>query len=210
MKLLHIIASPRGEKSRSTRIANEFIQTLKGKHPDLVVEDLDLFQLTLPTLNQSVTEAKYMSIAGATLDTASQFMWNEVTDIATSFKSYDMYVISAPMWNFSIPYKLKHYIDVIMQPGILFKFTATGVEGLTTNKKMICITARGSDYGVNSPMNALDHQEPYLRAIFGFAGITDITFVNAQPLDYTPDLATMMMTQAANSAVELASSIDLA
>ncbi len=209
MKLLHIIASPRGEKSRTTRIANEFINTLKGKHPDLVVEDLDLFELTLPTLNQSVTEAKYMTIAGATLDTASQFMWNEVTDIATSFVSYDMYVISAPMWNFSVPYKLKHYIDVIMQPGILFKFTATGVEGLAKNKKMICITSRGSDFSANSPMNSMDLQEPYLRTIFGFAGITDVTFVNAQPLDYTPDLATMMVAQATDSAVELASSLDL-
>ena len=112
-------------------------------------------------------------------------------------------------WNFSVPYKLKHYIDVIMQPGILFKFTATGVEGLTKNKKMICITTRGSDYGANSPMHVFDHQESYLRSIFGFAGITDVSFINAQPLDYTPDLAAMMMAQATNSAVELASSMTI-
>ena len=207
MKLLHIIASPRGEKSRTTRIANEFINSLKSKNPNLIVEDLELFQMDLPTLNQSVTEAKYMTIAGATLDTASQFMWNEVTDIATSFVSFDMYVISAPMWNFSVPYKLKHYIDVIMQPGILFKFTATGVEGLAKNKKMICITSRGSDYSVGSPMNVMDFQESYLRAIFGFAGITDVSFINAQPLDYTPDLATMKINEANSAVLDLAASI---
>ena len=207
MKLLHIIASPRGEKSRTTSIANEFINSLKSKHPDLIVEDLDLFQLNLPTLNQSVTEAKYMTIAGATLDTASQFMWNEVTDISTSFASFDMYVISAPMWNFSVPYKLKHYIDVIMQPGILFKFTATGVEGLAKNKKMVCITSRGSDYSVGSPMNVMDFQESYLRAVFGFAGITDVSFINAQPLDYTPDLATMKINEANSAASDLAATI---
>ncbi len=209
MKLLHIISSPRGEKSRTTRIAHEFINELKSKHPDLVVEDLDLFQFTLPTLNQSVTEAKYMTIAGATLDTRSQFMWNEVTDIATSFASFDIYVISAPMWNFSVPYKLKHYIDVIMQPGLLFQFTASGVEGLLKNKKMICITSRGSDYSVGSPMNVMDFQESYLRAIFGFAGITDVSFVNAQPLDYTPDLTAMKINEANEAALDLAGSISL-
>ncbi len=207
MKLLHIIASPRGEKSRTNRISNEFIDSLKSKHPNLVVEDLELFQLNLPTLNQNVTEAKYMTIAGATLDTASQFMWNEVTDIATSFASFDIYVISAPMWNFSVPYKLKHYIDVIMQPGLLFKFTASGVEGLLKNKKMICITSRGSDYSANSPMNSMDFQEPYLRAIFGFAGITDVSFINAQPLDYTPDLTAMKVSEANSAALDLATSI---
>ena len=180
---------------------------LKSKNPNLIVEDLELFQMDLPTLNQSVTEAKYMTIAGVTLDTASQFMWNEITDISTSFVSYDMYVISAPMWNFSVPYKLKHYIDVIMQPGILFKFTATGVEGLAKNKKMICITSRGSDYSVGSPMNVMDFQESYLRAIFGFAGITDVSFINAQPLDYTPDLATMKINEANSAVLDLAASI---
>ena len=208
MKLLHIIASPRGEKSRTTRIANEFINSLKSKHPNLIVEDLELFQMDLPTLNQNVTEAKYMTIAGATLDTASQFMWNEIADISKSFVSFDMYVISAPMWNFSVPYKLKHYIDVIMQPGILFKFTATGVEGLAKNKKMICITSRGSDYSVGSPMNVMDFQESYLRTIFGFAGITDVSFVNAQPLDYTPDLATMKINEANKEASDLAATIN--
>ncbi len=208
MKLLHIIASPRGEKSRTTRIANEFINSLKSKHPNLIVEDLELFQMDLPTLNQNVTEAKYMTIAGATLDTASQFMWDEVTNISTSFISFDMYVISAPMWNFSVPYKLKHYIDVIMQPGILFKFTATGVEGLAKNKKMVCITSRGSDYSVGTPMNAMDFQESYLRAIFGFAGITDVSFINAQPLDYTPDLATMKINEANSEASDLAATIN--
>lgn len=208
MKLLHIIASPRGEKSRTTRIANEFINSLKSKHPNLIVEDLELFQMDLPTLNQSVTETKYMTIAGATLDSASQFMWNEIADISKSFVSFDMYVISAPMWNFSVPYKLKHYIDVIMQPGILFKFTATGVEGLAKNKKMICITSRGSDYSVGTPMNAMDFQESYLRAIFGFAGITDVSFINAQPLDYTPDLATMKINEANSEASDLAATIN--
>ena len=207
MKLLHIIASPRGEKSRTTSIAHEFITELKSKHPDLVVEDLDLFHTNLPTLNQSVTEAKYMTMAGATLDNSSQTMWDEVTSIATTFAAADIYVISAPMWNFSVPYKLKHYIDVIMQPGILFKFTASGVEGLAKNKKMICITSRGSDYSASSPMNVLDFQEPYLRAIFGFAGIIDVSFVNAQPLDYTPDLTEMKVNEAKNEALSLASAM---
>ena len=87
------------------------------------------------------------------------------------------------MGNLSIPYKLKHYIDIIIQPKYLFKYTPSGVEGLAKNKKMAVITSRGGDYSKGTPSQNYDLQEPYIRAIFGFVGITDITFVNAQPMD---------------------------
>jgi FMN-dependent NADH-azoreductase len=86
------------------------------------------------------------------------------------------------MWNFSISYVLKHYLDVIVQPKYLFRYTATGVEGLVKNKKMVIVTSRGGDYST-SPVKAMDCQEPYLKTIFNFVGITDILFVNSQPMD---------------------------
>ncbi|HAZ09910.1 MAG TPA: ACP phosphodiesterase, partial [Candidatus Omnitrophica bacterium] len=87
-----------------------------------------------------------------------------------------------PMWNFSIPYYLKHYIDVILQPKYLFRYTEKGAEGLVKNKRMVVITSRGGDYSPESPGHAYDYQEPYIRAVFGLTGITDITFINAQPM----------------------------
>jgi FMN-dependent NADH-azoreductase len=93
------------------------------------------------------------------------------------------------MWNFSIPYTLKHYIDVIVQPKYLFRYTGSGVEGLAKNRKMVVVASRGGDYSPGSPGQAQDLQEPYLRTIFGFVGITDITFLIAQPMNMGAELA---------------------
>jgi FMN-dependent NADH-azoreductase len=186
MKLLNIIASPRGPKSRTLSIAREFLNTLQEKHPDLVIEDLDLFKDNLPDVFWGEVAAKYVLMQGGVLDKNSQIAWNRIVNYSKAFLAADLYLISSPMWNFSIPYKLKQYIDIIIQAGILFKITERGVEGLAQNKKMFCITTRGNDYGEGMPMHACDFQEPYLRSIFGLVGITDITFINAQPLDYNP------------------------
>lgn len=204
MNLLHIIASPRGEKSRTLSISNEFLDSLKSKHSDLVVEELDLFKEQLPEVIGGSVDAKYALMSGGSLNEQTKSSWDQILKYSQAFTTYDAYLISSPMWNFTIPYKLKHYIDVIMQAGVLFNFTQNGVEGMLTNKKMFCITSRGSDYGPNSPMHQLDFQEPYLRSIFGFAGITDITFINAQPLDMVPDITQTSLDKAKEAAISMA------
>ena len=83
-----------------------------------------------------------------------------------------------------------------MQPGLLFKFTEQGVQGLALNKKMYCISSRGSDYSAGSQMYSMDYLNPYLKSIFGMAGIFDIQFVDAQPLDYNPALAEEVINKA--------------
>ena len=196
MKLLHIIASPRGERSRTLNVSSEFLNTLKAKHPNLTVENLDLFKIKLPEVLGDAIDAKYALMSGGTLNEQSQISWNELSKYAKGFLTYDFYLISSPMWNFTIPYKLKHYIDVIMQAGILFRFTENGVEGLAKNKKMVCITSRGNNYSEGTQMYQFDFQEPYLRAIFGFAGIYDIAFINAQPMDFTPEITQACLNKA--------------
>ena len=119
------------------------------------------------------------------------------------FLSADAYLISTPMWNFGIPYTLKHYIDVILQPKYLFRYTEKGPEGLVKNKKMIVITSRGGDYSTEQ-MKAYDFEEPYLRTAFGFTGITDITFINAQPMDMGPELQEQKIREAQNKARQAA------
>ncbi len=115
------------------------------------------------------------------------------------------------MWNFSIPYALKYYIDAIVQPGYLFKYTAEGQPvGLCGGKKMVFITARGGDYSAGGPMHSLDHQEPYLRAIFGFVGVTDLHFIHAQPTDISPELRRAATASAASAAQDLAVSLGAA
>lgn len=109
--------------------------------------------------------------------------WKDIEHHIQRFLSADGYLLSVPMWNFSIPYALKHYIDVIVQPQYLFRYTDKGVEGLVKNKKMVVVTSCGGDYNLNSPFRSYGYQKSYLRVIFGFVGITDMIFINAQPMD---------------------------
>lgn len=182
-KLFHICAAMRGEKSRTLMVASAFLETFRETHPDWTIETLDVFAEPLPEITRDVTDGKYMLMAGGEVLDKLKPSWLEIERHINRFLSADAYLISAPMWNFSIPYRLKHYIDVIAQPKYLFRYTADGVEGLAKGRKMIVIASRGGNYGPESPFHAFDHQEPYLRTVFGFVGVTDITFINAQPMD---------------------------
>lgn len=209
LKLLHIIATTRGEQSRTLSISKEFLKTLNKKHPEVKVDELNLATTELPPVLATTVDAKYMMMAGQTLDDATMASYKKVTAMAEHFISYDLFLITAPMWNFSIPYMLKHYIDVIMQAGVLFSFTAHGPEGFAKYEKMVCITSRGSDYSPGGPMHALDHQEPYLRAIFGLAGIEEVHFVHAQPMDMAPGLTQMALEKAMEEARQMVDKLDL-
>ena len=209
MKLLNIIATPRGEKSRTLTVTADFLNTLKKKYPQLEIQDLDLFKMDLPEVYGGSIDAKYAFMSGGMPDENVMNSWDEIARYAKEFVAADYYLISTPMWNFSIPYKLKQYIDIIMQAGILFSFTEKGVVGLATNKKMFCITSRGNDYSEATGMKQFDLLEPYLRSIFGFTGITDISFINAQPMDFAPGITEASLEKARGEARQLASDCEL-
>ena len=207
MKLLHIVATSRGEKSRTLRVSRELLQALKSKNPSLEVETLNLYDMDLPEVREYAVENKTFPAAGPKGEADSA--WSQIEALAKDFAAADAYLITSPMWNFSVPYKLKHYIDVIVQAGILFQFTETGAAGLLQGKKMFCVTSRGSDYSPGSDFHPYDQQEPYLKTIFGFCGIYDIQFVHAQPMDYTPDLTEAKLQEANAEAIKLAESTAL-
>lgn len=201
-KILHIIASPREEKSRTLSVSRVFMKRIQERHPDWVVDELDLMKEEIPGLSMKSVDGKYVLLSGKDLFGDLKDAWEGIIQHIQRFLSADIYLISTPMWNFSIPYPLKQYIDVIVQPKYLFQYTKTGVEGLAKNKKMIVISSRGGDY--SSEDKAFDHQEPYLRTIFGFVGITDITFLNAQPMDTGAELQKKKLEEAKAAAKLLA------
>ena len=182
-KLLHIIATPRGEQSRTLKVSQAFLEGLEEKYPDCIVSSLNLSEKQLPRLDGEKLEGRYTLSMGQELVSDEKTKWKDVEDYIDRLKSADAYLLSTPMWNFNIPYYLKHYIDVIVQPQYTFRTTEKGTQGLLTNKKMVVVTSRGYDYSPDSPMKSMDFQEPYLRAIFGFIGIMNIKFVYVQPMD---------------------------
>lgn len=204
-KILHIIATPRGVDSRTLKVSKVFLKKIKDRYPACAVDTLELFKEAIPTLTPKAVSGKYVLLAGRDLPDEFKEAWRDIERHIARFLAADAYLISTPMWNFSIPYVLKHYIDVIVQPRYLFRYTDKGAEGLAKNKKMAVITSRGGDYSAASPFHAYDHQEPYLRAIFGLTGITDIVFINTQPMDASgQEVAEEKIREAQDIAAEIA------
>ncbi len=203
-KLIHIIATPREELSRTLQVSEVFLDSFKKSHPDWVIDELDLFKENLPPLSVKSVTGKYVLLEGKDLFGSLKEIWAEILQHIERFKTADFFLVSTPMWNFHVPYILKHYIDLIVQPKYLFRYRDDGsVEGLAKDKKMVVITSRGGQYsGENS---SLDYQEPYLRQIFGFVGITDIDFIKVEPMDMGHELREKRIEEAQKIAREMGS-----
>jgi FMN-dependent NADH-azoreductase len=179
MKLLHIDSSPLAANSVSRELTRRVVAQWQANHPGTAVEHLDL-ALDAPThLNQD--SLGFRLAPGATGLTEVQQRENAISEkLVTQFLAADVVVIGAPMYNFSIPSQLKAWIDRIAQAGRTFTYTATGPKGLAGGKTVIVASSRGGVYSTNPALAGLDHQESYLKTLFGFIGITDIRFVRAE------------------------------
>ena len=187
-RILHIVSTPRGLASNTGRVSSVLLEALHEQDDALTVTTLDLFKADLPAVAGRNIESKYLLMTGQGLDDDAKDSWRQIERTIDQFLANDIYLLTVPMWNFGIPYALKYYIDAIVQPGYLFRYLPDGrPEGLVNGRKMIVVSSRGGDYSTEY-MKPFDFVESYLRTIFGFCGITDITFINAQPMDVTPDL----------------------
>ena len=181
-KLLHIQASPRIGRSASITVAEHFLNVYRATHPRDTVETLNLWEAELPEFNGATIDAKYAVLHGQTHTPAQLAAWQAVVRIADHFKSADKYLFSLPMWNFGIPYKLKHFIDLLVQPGLAFSFSPqAGYKGLITGRPAVAIYARGGAYGPGSGAENYDAQSTYFRQILGFIGFTDIKEIFVEP-----------------------------
>jgi FMN-dependent NADH-azoreductase len=188
LRLLHVICTPRGLGSNTGRVTSCLLEELREQDEDLDVRTLDLFRTDLPSVAGQNIESKYRLMTGQDLDDDAHSSWSEIERTIEQFLDADLYVLTVPMWNLGIPYALKYYIDAIVQPGYLFRYLADGrVEGLVKDRKMIVVTSSGGDYAPEH-MRPYDFVESYLRAIFGFVGITDIRFIRAGGMDVSPQV----------------------
>jgi len=171
MKLLHLDASALGTHSVTRELSAAIVARWQDAVPGLAIDYRDLDTNPLPHLMAGV-------LAGT--DTVGKAEGDAVMD---QFLASDVIVIGAPMINFSIPSTLKAWIDRIAVAGKTFRYTDKGPEGLATGKRVVIASARGGIYGDANPA---DFQEAYLRQVFGFLGVTDIEFVRAEGVAYSP------------------------
>lgn len=180
-KLLYIESSPRKERSKSIRVSHAFLDSYRQANPNDEVTVIDLWEKKLPEFDGYTIDAKYQVMHGQGFDALQQSAWQAVVDLCNEFKSADKFLFSLPMWNFGIPYKLKHYIDIIAQPGQTFSFDpAKGYSGLVTGKPVAVVYARGGAYS-NDATKGLDFQKGYMDLLLGFIGFTNIQSILVEP-----------------------------
>ncbi len=175
-RLLYVESSPRKSRSVSISAAKAFLEAYAAANPADTIDVLDLWQEELPELDQDAFEAKYAGIAGQQRTPAQEAAWNRLKAYADRFVAADKILIGVPMWNFAIPYKLKHLIDVVSHKDLLFTFDERGLNGLLTKQKAMVIYARGIGYddASGTPAAEWDHQKPYMDLWFKFVGVPNV------------------------------------
>jgi FMN-dependent NADH-azoreductase len=206
--LLYIQASPRGARSKSIAVAGVIAEAYQELHPDDTVVTRNIFNQELPAFDGYTLQAKYAILTGRDYTPEERAAWKAVEDIISDFTAADAYLFAVPMWNFGIPYRLKQYIDILVQPGYTFSYSpAEGYSGLLTGKKAAVVYARGGAYSEPEAV-PLDFQIPYLQHIFRFIGITEFTSLIVEPtLAAGPQEAARVVEQARLQAVNIAAAL---
>lgn len=210
MKLLFIEASPRRENSCSSRVANAFVEAYQQANPEHEVEHLPLFDIELPSFsgegaNQKMAQIADMISGGSGIAATGE--WVGVVAEIERLRSADKVIVSTPMWNFSIPYRLKQYFDIVCQPGLSFYVNEKGQYiGTITDKPIQFVLASGSPYEVRFPLESdgtkTDFARPYLEHIARFIGFEDIRFIKIEPTGMLPpdQLDTLLRTRCEEAA----------
>jgi len=182
MKLLHVDSSILGQGSVSRDLSAEIVAGFRARHPELAVTYLDLAAAPIAHL----TAAHLAATQGAPIDEALKSDFNAGVVALDDFLAADIVVVGAPMYNFGVPSQLKAWIDRLAVAGKTFRYGERGPEGLCSGKKLIIASSRGGVFSEGNPAAFLDHQETYLKALFGFLGISDITFIRAEGVAMGP------------------------
>jgi FMN-dependent NADH-azoreductase len=180
-KLLHLACSPRAD-SESAAGARIFLDQFRRVRPDWDVDLMDLWRDHLPEFKGAILDAKYARLTGRAFTDAQHDGFAEAERIAIRLSLADRVLISTPMWNFSIPYKLKQWLDVIIQPGLTFRFDpAQGYLPLLKDRPTLVILASGGDFVTGMNRGRIDMATPYLREALRFVGISNVRFVPLGP-----------------------------
>lgn len=175
MNILIVKSSAQGEASVSGRLADHFAAEARAANPGGTVTVRDVGREPLPHL----VEDTIVGIRGEA-QSATELATRAISDeLLGELRAADVVVIASPMYNFGISSSLKTWFDYLLRPRVAFRYSEAGPEGLLGGRKVVVIESRSGVYEAGNPM---DGQEPHLRAMLGFAGLSDLTFVRAEGL----------------------------
>ncbi|MGO4128327.1 FMN-dependent NADH-azoreductase [Inquilinus sp. YAF38] len=185
-RILFVTSSPRGAASLSTKVATALVDRLQAQSPGTTVVHRDLVAQPLPHIGEDFLAAQ--ALAAEARSPAQQAALDLSDALAQEVFAADTIVIASAMINFGLASTLKSWFDYLLRAGVTFRYDETGVHGLVSGKKAYLVEARGGVYS-DGPAKAFDFQEPYLRHLLGFMGVTDIESIAVEGVAYGPDVA---------------------
>ena len=184
MRILHIDSSITGTNSVSRELTAAVVENLKQANPEAQVDYLDL-AVNAPS---HLSPVSIGFRTGQQASTEAERQENAISEaLVSQFLAADVIVMGAPFYNFTIPSQLKAWFDRVAQAGRTFQYTATGPQGLAGGKKVIVASTRGGMYSTSEIGQALEHQESYVKVMFNFMGVTDVSYVRAEGIGMGPE-----------------------
>jgi FMN-dependent NADH-azoreductase len=194
MNILQINSSARvyenGSGSVSTQLAQELSAALQARHEGARLQVRDLARQPHPVLDEAALTALFTPEAQRTPAQAERVALDDA--LIAELQAADLVVLAVPMYNFGVTAQLKNWIDAVARARVTFAYTVNGPVGLLTGKKVYAVLSRG---GVHRDLPS-DSQVPYLRAVLGFLGMTDVEFIYAEGLAMGPEAVSGALAQA--------------
>ncbi|QOQ38260.1 FMN-dependent NADH-azoreductase [Trueperella pecoris] len=205
MRILVVRAHPLDATiSRSMQLADAFLDAFTDSHPDADIQDLRLYDVAVPEIDVDLLTGWRALRGGTAFSQLSESQQNKITLFNThtqNFLDADVVVIANPLWNLSIPTRLKAWIDTVVVAGKTFRYSKTGQpEGLAHGKRVVHLQSSGGHF------NAQDPASQYIDTILGFLGCK-VTTLTAEGMDHEPDRAEEIMADAVERARQLAASL---
>ena len=178
MNVLHIQSSPRGDKSNSIALTNAFLAASRKVFPEIDEDVLNVWNENLPEFDAASIGAKYKAIKHEPMSDAESRTWKRILELIGRFQRANRIILGLPMWNFSIPYKLKQLIDLTAQRNYLFTYDGKQYGPLLNIPKALVVYTRGSAYREDTPIpHSFDHQAPYIDFWLRMVGVREVRSV---------------------------------
>jgi FMN-dependent NADH-azoreductase len=183
MNILNILTSPRKEKSASTAVVNTFLSEYRERVRDVTVDRLDIWQEQLPEFDAEAIDAKYKGVSGESMTPVETATWVKIKQLASRFQRADRIVLGVPMWNFSVPYKLKQLIDLSCQRNMLFTFDGKSYgPSLSIDKAFVAYVRGQSDEAgfktVSQP--GFEYLSGYVEFWLRFIGVRSVVSLTVE------------------------------
>ena len=206
-QLLYVIASPGGEASNSTTAATELVAAYREHHPGHRVETVNVWDLDLPAFDATMIAAKFAVLRTQAATEAQKAQWARAVAISQAFNAAERYVFSLPMWNYGIPYRLKHYIDIVTLPGQNWSWSrAEGYQPLLRGKRAALVYSSAGDFPQPAASSGAyeDFQKPFMRQWLRFIGVEVVDEIALAPTLTDPQQLAQIKEAAVRKARELA------